>query len=61
MEIPVALTVWDFVLPATPTLQTAFGSPAERVARLYRLRASKGLDQGPANWWDALEEQVCNS
>jgi hypothetical protein len=56
IEIPITLTVWDFVLPATPTLQTAFGSPAERMRAYYRRRASKGLDQGPANW-DALEEQ----
>jgi hypothetical protein len=26
-EIPVALAVWDFILPLTPTLVTAFGSP----------------------------------
>ncbi|HKM79624.1 MAG TPA: hypothetical protein VJY15_01490, partial [Candidatus Acidoferrum sp.] len=57
VEIPITLTVWDFVLPATPTLQTAFGSPAERMRAYYRRRASKGLDQGPANYWDALEEQ----
>ena len=26
-EVPVVLTVWDFALPATPTLVTEFGSP----------------------------------
>ena len=36
VEIPVELTVWDFALPATPSWQTALGSPAQRMRGYYR-------------------------
>lgn len=56
IQIPVTLTVWDFTLPATPTLQTAFGSPAASMHEYYRSRAARGLDREPADW-AAVEEQ----
>ncbi len=55
-EIPVALTVWNFTLPRTPTLVTAFGSPAGRVRDYYRQRAKAGSEPEPADW-PAVEEQ----
>ena len=36
VEVPVTLTVWDVALPATPTLRTAFGWPADRMRAYYR-------------------------
>ncbi len=56
MEIPVSLTVWDFTLPRTPTLVTAFGSPADRMRSYYRQRAREGKGPGPSDW-TAVEEQ----
>ena len=56
IEIPVELTVWDFQLPAVPTLVTAFGSPAERMRRYYRQRAQEGKEAEPADW-AAVETQ----
>ncbi len=55
-EIPVALTVWNFTLPRTPTLVTAFGSPASRMRDYYRQGAKAGQGPEPANW-PAVEEQ----
>jgi len=47
VEIPVTLTVWDFALPSTPTLVTAFGSPAQRMRGYYRDKAG---ERQPADW-----------
>lgn len=47
-EVPVELTVWNFELPATPTLQTALGSPAARLRGYYRKQADKA--KPPADW-----------
>jgi hypothetical protein len=55
-EIPVVLTVWDFTLPPTPTLVTAFGSPADRMRSHYRQRADSGKEPQPADW-QAVERQ----
>ncbi|MBN1846242.1 MAG: DUF4091 domain-containing protein [Sedimentisphaerales bacterium] len=56
VAIPVTLTVWDFTLPATPTLVTAFGSPAQRMRAYYRQRAGEGKEPEPSNW-QAVETQ----
>ncbi|MEI7836894.1 MAG: glycoside hydrolase domain-containing protein [Planctomycetota bacterium] len=48
LKIPVTLTVWDFDLPAVPTLQTAFGSPGVRLRRYYSQRVP--TNQRPTNW-----------
>ena len=53
VEIPVILRVWDFVLPPTPTLVTALGSPAQRMRGYYRDKAGA---QTPADW-QAVESQ----
>ena len=50
VDIPVSLTVWDFALPATPTLVTEFGSPAERLHAYYRKRAADGVEPEPGDW-----------
>lgn len=55
-EIPVQLTVWDFELPATPSFQTALGSPADRMRDYYRRRAAAGKEPEPADG-DALDLQ----
>jgi hypothetical protein len=55
-EVPVVLTVWDFALPATPTLETAFGSPADRMRQYYRGLAKAGKEKEPADW-AAVETQ----
>lgn len=47
-DIPVSLTVWDFALPQTPTLVTAFGSP--RLRNYYRDRAKNENEPEPADW-----------
>ena len=59
VEIPVSLTVWDFALPATPTLITEFGSPAERLRLYYGQRAKAGIETEPADW-RSVDEQ-CNT
>ena len=46
LDVPVVLTVWDFTLPRTPTLVTAFGSPAQRMRDYYRQRAKGGQGAG---------------
>ena len=56
VEIPVALSVWNFTLPRTPTLVTAFGSPAQRMRDYYRQRAKAGQEPEPTDWV-AVEEQ----
>jgi hypothetical protein len=56
VEIPVVLNVWDFELPRVSTLQTAFGSPAQRMRGYYRQRAREGKEEEPADW-DAVEAQ----
>ncbi|MCU0914315.1 MAG: DUF4038 domain-containing protein [Planctomycetes bacterium] len=56
VEVPVALTVWDFALPQTPTLVTAFGSPAQRMRDYYRQRAKAGKEPEPSDW-QAVETQ----
>lgn len=53
VEIQVTLGVWDFALPATPTLITAFGSPAQRMRAYYRDKAGA---RAPADW-QAVETQ----
>lgn len=55
-EIPVEMTVWDFALPQTPALQTALGSPADRMRSYYRQRAADGKESEPEDW-DAVAEQ----
>jgi hypothetical protein len=56
VEIPVELTVWDFALPRVPALQTALGSPADRMRSYYRKRAKEGQEKEPADW-DLVEAQ----
>ena len=58
-EVPVRLTVWDFALPATPTLRTAFGSPADRMRGYYRERAKAGKEKEPSDW-AAVEAQCAD-
>jgi hypothetical protein len=53
VEIPVTLRVWNFALPPTPTLVTAFGSPAQRMRGYYRDKAGA---QALADW-QVLETQ----
>ena len=55
-EIPVTLTVWDFELPAVPTLETALGSPADRMRGYYAQRAKAGKEKAPTDW-DAVDAQ----
>ena len=57
VEVPVTLTVWDFELPATPTLVTSFGSPAGRMRGYYRQRAKEGKEKEPEDW--AVVEAQC--
>jgi hypothetical protein len=56
VEITVLVGVWDFVLPATPTMKTAFGDPAARMHAYYRERAKAGKEQEPVDW-AAVETQ----
>ena len=53
-EIPVSLTVWNFALPQTPTLVTAFESP--RLRDYYRQRAKTTNEPEPPDW-DAVDRQ----
>lgn len=57
--VPVSLIVWDFALPATPTLATEFGSPAERLRGYYRERAAAGLEPELKDW--ATVEARCSA
>jgi hypothetical protein len=56
VEIPLKLTVWSFMLPPVPALETEFGSPAAQLRAYYRQRASQGKDAEPQNW-PAVEAQ----
>jgi hypothetical protein len=58
VDIPVSLTVWDFNLPATPTLITEFGSVAERLRLYYRRLTEAGLGPEPSDWTAVTDE--CN-
>jgi hypothetical protein len=58
-KIAVELTVWDFELPRVSTLQTALGSPAERMHSYYAKRAKAGKEPEPKDW-DAVEAQVAD-
>jgi hypothetical protein len=53
-EIPIAMTVWNFLLPSTPTLVTEFGSP--RLRDYYSQRAKAGNEPEPPDW-AAVEAQ----
>lgn len=57
LEVPVRLAVWDFTLPPTPRLVTAFGSP--RLRDYYRQQAKAGQEQEPRDW-AAIEEQCAH-
>ncbi len=56
VEIPVAVTVWDFSLPKVSAMKTALGSPANRMRGYYRARAEAGREAEPDDW-DAVELQ----
>jgi hypothetical protein len=56
VQVPVSVTVWDFDLPRVSTLQTALGSPAQRMRGYYRQRAAAGKEEEPTDW-DAVETQ----
>lgn len=58
-KIAVELTVWDFELPRVSTLQTALGSPAERMRSYYAKRAKASKEPEPKDW-DAVEAQVAD-
>jgi hypothetical protein len=58
VEVPVAVTVWDFALPPVPTLRTCFGSPAPRMRGYYKERAKAAKEPEPADW-NAVDDQ-CN-
>jgi len=57
IEVPVTLTVWDFMLPETPSLVTAFGSPAAQLRSYYR--RTNAVETAPATpvKWTEVEEQ----
>ncbi|HEY3323158.1 MAG TPA: glycoside hydrolase domain-containing protein [Planctomycetota bacterium] len=62
IDVPVSLTVWNFTLPATPSLFSEFGSPAHALRRYLQKRAKAvapaslpaGTEQAD---WPAVEEQ----
>ena len=55
-RIPVTLNVWDFGLPDTPSLKTAFGSLPDTLRRYYKQRAEQGKEPEPTDW-DRVDEQ----
>lgn len=57
LRVPVALTVYDFELPETPTMVTALGDPAGRLRGHYQQRAKEGKEPEPADW-AAFDAQV---
>ncbi len=57
LEVPVTLAVWDFTLPQTPSLVTAFGSPAQRLRDYHRQRAKGGKVEPEPSDWTAVETQ----
>ncbi len=58
-KIAVEMTVWDFELPRVSTLQTALGTPADRLHSYYAKRAKAGKEPEPKDW-DAVEAQVAD-
>lgn len=58
-KIAVELTVWDFELPRVSTLQTALGSPVERLRSYYAKRARAGKEPEPKEW-GLVEAQVAD-
>jgi hypothetical protein len=56
VDVPVELTVWNFALPQTPTLVTAFGSPAARLRSHYAAQAKAGKARMPEDF-AAVEAQ----
>ena len=58
-RIKVELTAWDFELPRVATLQTAFGSPAERL-RSYLAQRAKNGKEAEIKDWTAVEAQVAD-
>ena len=58
VNLPMTVTVWDFALPATPTMKSEFGSPVPRMRSYYRDRAKAGKDTEPSDW--AGVEAECN-
>jgi len=58
-EFPIEVTVWNFTLPATPTLISAFGSPAGRLRGYYAQLAKAGKAEAPKDW-AAVEEQCAD-
>src|ERR1035441_7045122 len=55
-ELPLKLTVWNFMLPPVPAMETEFGSPASQLRVPYRQRAAEGKGAEPQNW-AAVEAQ----
>jgi hypothetical protein len=55
-EIPLKLTVWNFMLPPVPAMETEFGSPASQLRAYDHQRAAEGKDAAPRNW-AAIEAQ----
>jgi hypothetical protein len=55
-EVPVTLTVWDFDLPQTPTMQTSLGSPAHHLRGYYQTRAKAGKDKPLADDKGAFQQ-----
>jgi len=50
LDVPVTLIVWGFTLPRTPTLVTAFGSPAQRIRDSYRQRDKTNRESETPDW-----------
>jgi hypothetical protein len=57
VDVPAAVTVWDFALPPVPTLRTCFGSPAEQMRGYYKERAKAGREREPDDW-NAVDDQT---
>ncbi|MBC7351012.1 MAG: DUF4091 domain-containing protein [Thermogutta sp.] len=58
-HIPLTLEVWDFTLPGTPALVTAFGSPSQRMRSYYSKRARLGKESPPEDW-EAVDRQCAD-
>ncbi|MHB1035268.1 MAG: DUF4091 domain-containing protein [Pirellulales bacterium] len=56
VSIPVSLVVWDFELPHTATLKTAFGWPAGALRGYYGQETAAGKKLTPGDWV-AIETQ----
>ncbi len=59
VDIPLTVTVWDFTLPATMTMQSRFGSPASNLRAYCRKRAAAGNETAPIDW-SAADGQICS-